>query len=265
MNEPSLMIEKIQNSILHLTLNRPEKRNALNIPLLTDLTNKLEKLIVNQEMRVLILDAAGPTFCAGLDLAEASHPETEKESSELLAKVFTLLPSLPQFTICVVHGAALAGGAGLACAFDYVLAAEHSQFGFPEVRRGLVAAQAGVLLRRRISEGAVRELLLLGDNISAERARDIGLINRIAPQQNLLKIAYQIAETALHGAPGAIKKTKALIEALSARSMEDEFEGALEFHRQGRLSEEAMEGMKAFLEKRQPIWDKVVESQSQSH
>lgn len=255
MNEPVLHYHLIEPSVALLTLNRPEKRNALNIPVLEALNKTLEKIKSDINQRVIILNALGSVFCAGLDLEEASRVETEKESAALLAKLFSSIAQMPQIMICVVQGAALAGGAGLACAFDYVIAAQGARFGFPEVRRGLVAAQVTAILRRQLKERQLRELLLFGESIDAQEALKIGLINCIVPEEELMSKALGMARLALKGAPGAIQKTKTLIDALSLRSMEDDLEIALEFHHAARHSPEAKEGMCAFLEKRKPLWD----------
>jgi methylglutaconyl-CoA hydratase len=256
MNESLLLHQVIEPSVTLLTLNRPEKRNALNIPLLQALNTALEDIKLDKNQRVVILSASGSVFCAGLDLSEASQIETEKESATLLAHVFSSIAQMPQIMICAVQGAALAGGAGLACVFDYVLAVQEARFGFPEVRRGLVAAQVTAILRRQLKERQIRELLLFGESISSEEALKIGLINRVVGKEELLARALEIAKLAMQGAPGAIQQTKTLIDALSLRSMEDDLEITMEFHHAARHSDEAQEGMHAFLEKRKPSWDR---------
>jgi methylglutaconyl-CoA hydratase len=252
--EPILIHQSIESSIVLVTLNRPQKRNALNIPLLHAFCALFEKLREDSSLRVIILQGTGPIFCAGLDLLEASQREHEKESSSLLAKVLPLIYQMPQITIAAVHGAAFGGGAGLACAFDYAIAAEGTLFGFPEVMRGLVAAQVNALLRRQLNERHIRELLLFGESFGADKAREIGLINCVVSKEKLLQNAIQAAKKALKGAPGAIHQTKILIEALSTRSIEDDLDLAMDFHQAARQSAEAKEGISSFLEKRQPSW-----------
>jgi len=255
MDQPLVLHQTIEPSITLITLNRPEKRNALNIPLLQALQSMLENLRLDHKQRVIIVNGAGPVFCAGLDLLEAIHLESENESSSLLAQVLSSIYQMPQITISAVHGAALAGGAGLACACDYVVAAKGTRFGFPEVRRGLVAAQVTALLRRQLGERQLRELILFGESIEADKAKEMGLINRVVSSEDLMSAAIEAAKIAQKGAPGAIHQTKILIEALSTRGIEDDLDIAMEFHHEARHSVEAVEGIKAFMEKREPNWN----------
>ena len=256
MDQPLILQQAIEPGVALLTLNRPDKRNALNIPLLKALSSVLENIRKDTSQRVIIVNGAGPVFCSGLDLQEAGQIENEKESASLIGHVLTLIYHLPQVTIAAIHGAALAGGAGLACAFDFIVAAEGTRIGFPEVRRGLVAAQVTTLLRRQLNERQLRELLLIGEVFDAGKALEMGLINRLVASHKLMEEAKKIAREALKGAPGAIKETKRLIEELSPRSLTADLAIAMNFHHAARLSKEAHEGIQAFLEKRDPAWSK---------
>ena len=256
MDQSLILQQTIETSVILLTLNRADKRNALNIPLLKLLSTILETLRKDANLRVVIINGEGPVFCAGMDLEEAGQPEHEKESAALIGHVLTQLYHLPQVTIAAVHGAALAGGAGLACACDFILAADGTRFGFPEVRRGLVAAQVAALLRRQLNERQLRELLLVGEISDARKALELGLINRIVASPFLLTDAKKIAKEVLKGAPGAIRETKRLIEELSPKSLSEDLAIAMNFHHAARLSKEAQEGIQAFLEKRDPAWTK---------
>lgn len=250
---PLILKQQLEPSISLLTLNRPEKRNALNIPLLEALVSELESLRSTQ--RAIIINGAGPVFCSGLDLSESTQLVKEETSANLLAKLYTTIYEMPSLTIGAVHGAALGGGIGLACACDYVFAAPNTRFGFPEVQRGLVPAQVAGILRRQVSQRKMRELLLFGDNIEADEALRIGLINQIVAPEDLLNAAVKIAKQGLKGAPQAIHRTKVLMEALSIRGIEDDLDIAMDFHHKARHSGEAREGIQAFLEKRKPAWD----------
>lgn len=256
MDQPLILQQAIEPSITLLTFNRPDKRNALNINLLKTFSTILENLRKDSDQRAIILNGSGPVFCAGLDLNEAGQLDYEKESAALIGHVLSTLYHMPQVTIAAVHGAALAGGAGMACACDFVIAADGTRFGFPEVRRGLVAAQVSTLLRRQMNEKQLRELLLLGEIVNETKALELNLINRIVTSHNLLNEAKKIAREALKGAPGAIKETKRLIEELSPRSLAEDLAIAMKFHHAARISKEAQEGIKAFLEKRDPVWSK---------
>ncbi len=229
-----------------LSLNRPEKRNALNSELMETLVKAIQETQKIPGKRVIILKGEGPVFCSGLDLTEAS----DHTKSETLARLFHTLYTSSLVTIATVHGAAIAGGGGLMVACDYVLADPKTLFGFPEVRRGLVAAQVLVFLRRQLRERDIRELLLFGELINAEKAKGIGLINLIVDQKNLLEEALRLVDYIVLGAPQAIADTKQLLQG----QFSEELSQALEVHRQSRSSPEAQEGIAAYLEHRPPLW-----------
>jgi len=157
-------------------------------------------------------------------------------------------------TIAAVHGAAVAGGAGIMSACDFVVAAEGTRIGYPEVRRGLLAGLVMTFLRRQVGERNMRELLLGSELIKAERAKEIGLVNRVVAQDDLIGEAQKFADSVLQGAPKALAQTKRLIEELWWRSMKEDVDLALNYHMQARESDEAREGIAAFNEKRLPNW-----------
>lgn len=256
MNDEWILLENHYPGIISLSLNRPEKRNALNLPLLHALLQHLRQLKVNPECRVLILRGTGPIFCAGLDLQEASQDNLEGESAALLAETLQTLYQMPQVTLAAIHGAALAGGAGIACACDFIVMEESAMIGFPEVRRGLVAAQVMVFLKKKLNDNKIKELTLLGENISAQRAYDIGLATQITLSGQLLPICLDITQLVLKASPKAVEVTKELIETLSPRTLSEEFAIAMKYHHAARHSPHAREGIKAFLEKCKPSWDK---------
>lgn len=251
---PNVLIEEKNPRVTCLTLNRPERRNALTIELLTELTDALDRATADSQKRVLILRGAGKVFCAGLDLNETTIAQRAHRSAELVAKTLLAISQTRLITIAQVHGAALAGGAGLMSACDFVVAAEGTKIGYPETRRGLVAALVLTFLRRQLRERDIRELLFTAELIIAERAREIGLVNRVVPPNELENETQKIVDAVLQGAPGALASTKQLIEALSPSSVRDDIERALRHHMEARESAEAAEGIAAFLEKRAPIW-----------
>src|SRR5438552_7611137 len=157
-------------------------------------------------------------------------------------------------TIAAVHGAAVAGGAGIMSACDFVVAAERTKIGYPEVRRGLVAGLVMTFLRRQVGERNMRELVLGSELIDAERANEIGLVNRVVAKDDLMNEAQKLAQSVLQTAPGALTQTKRLIEELWWRSVPDDVDLALKYHLQARESSEAREGIAAFNEKRPPTW-----------
>lgn len=249
-----ISIASITPQISVLTLNRPEKRNALNIDLLKAFLEALRSIEQIPSKRILIIQGAGPVFCAGMDLNEASQPSLSLASGEIIAQTLSALYRTSLITIAAIHGAAIGGGAGLMSACDLSIAAEGTQIGYPEARRGLVASQVMIFLVRQLRQKDLKELLLTGESITPEKAQEIGLINRVAPLASLLDEALKIAKSILKGAPKAIKKTKALIEMLYPASFEQDLAKLLKDHQEMRTSPEAMEGMKACLEKREPEW-----------
>jgi methylglutaconyl-CoA hydratase len=251
---PNVLIEKQTPQITVLTLNRPERRNALTIELLTQLDAAIKVASDQAHQRVLILRGAGAAFCTGLDLKEAADHTKAHATAEMVANTLITLSHTPLITIAAVHGAAVAGGAGIMSACDFVVAAERTKIGYPEVRRGLVAGLVMTFLRRQVGERNMRELLLGSELIDAERAKEIGLVNSVVAPDDVMSEAQRFAESALQGAPGALTQTKRLIDELWWRSAKEDVEFALKYHLQARESDEAREGIAAFNEKRKPNW-----------
>jgi methylglutaconyl-CoA hydratase len=251
---PLVLVEKQSAQVTLLTLNRPERRNALTIELMTELTAAIDEATNDETQRVLVLAGAGPAFCAGLDMNETAVPERAHESAGMVAKTLLALSQTRLITIAAVHGAAVAGGAGIMSACDFVVAAEGTKIGYPEARRGLVAGLVMTFLRRQVRERDIRELLFASELIDAERAREIGLVNRVVASAAMEKEVGTIAASVLKGAPGALAHAKRLLEQLWSTSVKEDIERALGHHMQARESEEAREGVTAFLEKRPPHW-----------
>jgi methylglutaconyl-CoA hydratase len=251
---PVVLVEKESPQISVLTLNRPERRNALTLELLTELCAAIDVASEQPEQRVIILRGAGAAFCTGLDLKEAADQTKAHATAEMVANTLITISQTPLVTIAAVHGAAVAGGAGIMSACDFVVAAEQTKIGYPEVRRGLVAGLVMTFLRRQVGERNMRELLFSGELIDAARARDIGLVNRIVSQDEVMSEAQKFAASVLQGAPSALAQTKRLVEELWWRSVRGDVDLALKYHMQARESDEAREGIAAFNEKRKPNW-----------
>lgn len=250
----SASLEIVDNEIGILTLQRPEKRNALDIPLLREILKKLEVINNFSTIRVLILRGAGKVFCAGLDLEEMQIKEATESSSSLIKSLFSTLYETPCITIAAVQGGAIAGGAGLAFASDFILSTPDAVFGFPEVRRGIVPAFVTALLKRQMNEREVKAWLLTGEFLSAQQMWDRGWLYRLAAEDSLLDESLDLAKKILQGGPHAIRHTKAFWQTLSSSSLTQDLTEAEAIHQKGRLSTEAEEGLRAFLEKRPPIW-----------
>ena len=250
MSEPLVLVDLTDPQISVLTLNRPDKRNALSIELIEQLRDGFTSASSDRNRRVVLIRANGPVFCAGLDLKEATDPTKAHSSAVGLFEMYRTVATSPLITVASAHGGAFGGGAGLVAACDFVVAAPDLRLGYPEVHRGLVAALVTTLLRRQLGERVVRELVLLGQTVDAARALQLGLINRIGAFDDALSLARE----ACAGAPGAIARSKRLLDSLSARTIEEDLKRALDFHLNARQSHEAAEGMKAFLEKRPLKW-----------
>jgi methylglutaconyl-CoA hydratase len=251
---PTILIEKQSPQVMVVTLNRPERRNALTLELLTELSAAVNLASEQPEQRVLILRGAGAAFCTGLDLKEAADQTKVHATAEMVANALITISQTRLVTIAAVHGAAVAGGAGIMSACDFVVAAERTKIGYPEVRRGLVAGLVMTFLRRQVGERNMRELLFAGELIDAARAKEMGLVNRVVALDDVMSEVQKFAASVLQGAPGALAQTKRLVEELWWRSVKDDVDVALRYHMQARESAESREGIAAFNEKRKPNW-----------
>lgn len=244
-----------------ITLNRPDRRNALNRQLVTDLHAAFVRASADTAARYVILTGAGAAFCAGMDLAELSatldepnEAEIVQEDAERLSSLYELIYAMPKPTIAAVNGAAVAGGAGLMTVCDLAIANPTAKFGYPEVRRGLVAAMVMPHLLRHIGERAARDLLLRGDLIDANEALRIGLINGLAPSADILPYVMQWAKGLAESGPMALARTKELLRQfgnVSHLRAEATRGSAL-----ARLTVECKQGLRAFLDKRSAPWVK---------
>jgi methylglutaconyl-CoA hydratase len=246
--------------VVVLTLNRPERRNALGSELIDQLSDALGHADHEPGVRAVVITGAGPAFCAGMDLKEivdpAEIPEAEKSAVERAQAIADLLSQVHQMskpTIAALNGDALAGGAGLATACDFVIAAESARLGYPEVRRGLVAAMVMHDLVRQVGERRARWLLLTGMPIGAVEAERWGLVNRVVPANSCLDEAIDLGHALVGSAPRAIETTKRLIAEASGGP--PDLRGAAAITAQAQVSEDAREGIRAFLEKRPTEWE----------
>lgn len=254
MTTPLVLIEPLEPGVSIVTFNRRERRNALSISLMRDLCEAIQSLAADPRERVVILRGAGPAFCAGLDLQEAADPQLIDASADGVKRVLSTIRETSLITICAAHGGAIAGGAGVMAACDLAVAADDLKIGFPEVRRGLVPALVSTVLCGKLRDSDVRELFLLGELISAKRALEIGLVQRVVPASQVFDEAQRLARTVLLGGPESIRQTKRLLNLHANLEGDDRIEEFISSHLQARRSEEAREGTAAFLEKRIPNW-----------
>jgi methylglutaconyl-CoA hydratase len=259
MSEP-LVLYEVRRPAALLTINRPDRRNALSQALIAALTDAFRRAREDAAVRCVILTAAGPSFCAGMDLAELqetlAQPATEESPvwghSLKLATLYDLMYTLPKPTIAAVNGAAVAGGCGLVTVCDLAVAAPEARFGYPEVRRGLVAAMVMPHLLRHVGERTARYLLLTGDLIDAAEACRTGLINTVVPGPQLLERAFGWARSLAEGGPNALASTKTLLHQFSRQALS--VEEAARASAAPRLTEECRQGLEAFFARRPAPW-----------
>ena len=216
----------LADGVLTLTLDRPEKRNALSAAMVEALHVALERADLDAEARVVVLRGAGKDFCAGADLdellASADLTLAENEATALrLGALFGRMRALPKPVLAVVQGRALAGGAGLVTACDIAVAGAGAELGYPEIQRGFVPAMVMTLLRRAAGEKAALDLVLTGRLLGAEEARGIGLMSRVVPDAELDREAAALARTLAATSPSALALTKQLFYQLDGRTVDD--------------------------------------------
>ncbi|MGI8557337.1 MAG: crotonase/enoyl-CoA hydratase family protein [Solirubrobacteraceae bacterium] len=248
---PAVLTERRDGGVLLITLNRPEARNAVNVPLAEGIAAALDELDADDALSVGILTGAGGGFCAGMDLKAFVRGERPWVGDRGFAGIVQRASEKPR--IAAIEGFAVAGGLEIALACDLIVAARGAKLGVPEVKRSLVAA-GGALLRlpARVPLNIAMELTLTGDPITAERAAEIGLVNRLADPEHAVEVALELAQQITPNAPLALRASKRV---LLAGWPEADF-----WERQGEVtqpvfeSEDAREGATAFAEKRQPVW-----------
>jgi methylglutaconyl-CoA hydratase len=246
------------SAIATLTLNRPDKRNAVSYELIDDLIRSLEEAS-NSGARVLILTGAGKAFCSGLDLDNLKAligrtAEQNLEDSRTMARLFRSLYEFPKPTIAAVNGAAIAGGAGLALLCDFTLAVPEAKFGYTEVRIGFVPAIVSTFLLRQVGEKIARDLLLTGRIFDAPEALKMGLINEIVASEKLLERAGELAAQLAENSPLSLFYTKRLLTDHARAELDLQIEAAIRENAGIRESADFREGIESFLEKRKPNW-----------
>ncbi len=261
-----LVLHEMRPPAVVLTLNRPDRRNALSRSLIAALSDAVARAAADPAVRCLILTGAGSSFCSGMDLAElqesvgagSSRPHAQGKDSPVwddalgLANLYDRIYTCPKPTIAAVNGAALAGGAGLVSVCDLAVAVAEARFGYPEVRRGLVAAMVMPHLLRHVGERTARYLLLTGELIDAEEALRAGFVNAVAPAGRLMETAHGWARSLAEGGPNALARTKELLRQFSRQAVS--VEEAAKASAAPRLTEECREGLEAFFAKRPAPW-----------
>ncbi len=249
---------EIDAQIATLTLNRPEKRNAISRLMMDELLVALDE-VDGSPAGAVIMTGAGKAFCAGMDLEElkaltSQTPEQHREDSRRIADLLRRVYSYPKPLIAAVNGPAIAGGCGLATLADFTLAAPEATFGYTEVRIGFMPAIVAVFLLRQIGDKHARDLLLTGRIAGAEEAYRLGLVSEIVPPERLLHRAHELAGALLGVSPTSLTFTKRLLHQISETELNRELDLAVEENARIRSTADFREGLASFLEKRKPHW-----------
>lgn len=247
-----------QGRIATVTLNRPEKRNALSRQLIAELEEALTA-IERSAAEVVVLTGAGKAFCAGMDLEElksmaAQSPEENLEDSRRTARLFRRLYEFPRPTIAAVNGAAIAGGLGLATMCDFTLAAAEAKLGYTETRIGFIPALVASILVWQVGHKTARDLLLTARLLDAGEAERLGLVNQVVPGGQVLERAHALAEQLLENSPSSLRATKQLLNRFLAEALDRGIELAVHENAGIRQTADFREGVASFLEKRKPRW-----------
>jgi methylglutaconyl-CoA hydratase len=246
------------NRVATITLNRPDKRNAISYELIEDVSAALEE-VAHSSALVLVLTGAGKAFCSGMDLENLKalvgrSTDQSVKDSETMARLFRSLYDFPRPTIAAVNGAAIAGGCGLATLCDFTLAVPEAKFGYTEVRIGFIPAIVSIFLLRQIGEKHARDLLLTGRIIGADEAHRIGLINEIVPAEQLMQRARKLALELMENSPASLVSTKRLLSDHARVELASQIQSAVRENAAIRATADFREGISSFLEKRKPVW-----------
>ena len=248
----------LDSALATITLNRPDKRNAVSYELIDDLIRALDE-VSKSSARILILTGAGKAFCSGLDLDDLKAligrtPAQNLKDSRTMVSLFRSLYEFPKPTIAAVNGAAIAGGTGLALLCDFTLAVPEAKLGYTEVRIGFVPAIVSTFLLRQVGEKIARDLLLTGRIFDAAEALKMGLINEIVPAEKLLDRARELAALLAENSPLSLLHTKRLLTDHARAQLDTQMETAIRENAGIRESADFREGITSFLEKRKPKW-----------
>ncbi len=241
-----------------ITLNRPDKRNAISPAMIDDLLAALDEA-ERGPARVVILTGAGKAFCAGMDLEALRELATQTQeqhvaNAERMGKMFYRVYSFPKPLIAAVNGAAIAGGTGLATLADFTLAVPEAKFGYTEVRIGFLPAVVSVFLLRQVGEKITRELLLTGKIFDAAEAHRLGLVTELVPQEKLMESARELAQSLIASSPTSLRLTKRIILRWNEKEIERDLAIAIRESAEIRRTADFREGLASFLERRKPEW-----------
>lgn len=249
------ILYEVHAGIARITLNRPEKRNALDGEMVAELKSVFSASAADDSCRVVLLTGAGTDFCSGADLANLE--KTARNSvldnmadARATADLFLMMRNHPRPVIAAVQGRALAGGCGIASACDIILAAQSAQFGYPEVNIGFVPAMVMAILRRSVSEKAAFELVVTGEMVSAARAHEIGLVHRVFGDDQFSSEVEAYVATLAAKSASAVMLSKRLLYNMDSMSLEAALQAGVEINAIARQTEDCRKGVERFLKKR---------------
>lgn len=245
-------------AVATITLTRPEKRNAISTQMIEELLGALAE-IESTSARAVIITGSGSAFCSGMDLDALKNlaqqsPIQNLEDSRRMAKMFRRIWSYPKPLIAAVNGAAIAGGCGIATLCDFTIAVPEAKFGYTEVRIGFIPAIVSVFLIRQIGEKRARDLLLTGRILTAEEAKQFGLVNHLVEPAKLMDAARIYAAALIESSPSSIERAKRLLTESVAAEVDAALARAVAENASIRATADFREGLASFLEKRRPIW-----------
>ena len=254
----STLLLDYDEKIATITLNRPEKRNAVSTQMIAEIQTALDEIERNH-MRVVIITGTGTAFCAGMDLEmlaaiACQSPQENQEDSRRMARMFRRIWSFPKPMIAAVNGYALAGGCGIATLCDFTIAVPEAKFGYTEVRIGFLPAIVSVFLTRQIGDKRARDLLLTGRLVEAKEAKELGLINEIVAPEALMARAHELSEMLIAASPSSLTRAKRLLTTAEAAEIDAELERAVLENARIRCTPDFKEGLASFLERRKPVW-----------
>jgi methylglutaconyl-CoA hydratase len=247
-----------EDRVATITLNRPEKRNAVSFQLVDDLVAALAA-IEKSDSQVVIITGAGKAFCAGLDLEElksliGKSEEQNVKDSQTMANLFRTIYDFPKPTIAAVNGAAIAGGTGIATMCDFTLAVPEAKFGYTEVKIGFVPAIVSSYLVFQVGHKIARDLLMTARLFDAAEAHRYGLVNEIVAAEKLMARARELANVLLENSPSSVQATKKLINGFIKEQLDLQVAAAVKDNARIRTTTDFKEGVSSFLEKRKPVW-----------
>lgn len=250
----------LDNRVGYITLNRPEKRNALNLEMVDGLKSAFDQAAADPQAKVIVLRARGEAFCAGADLAylqelqQFTFDQNLADSRNLMS-LYLKMYTLPKVIIAQVEGHALAGGSGLVTVCDFAYAVPEAKFGYTEVRIGFIPAIVSAFLIRKIGEGRAKDLLLSGRLIEAREAAGLGMITRVADKSTIVSEVTNLAQQLVHTASGqSLAATKSLIDQVQGLPLAEALELAARRNAEARETDDCRKGIESFLQKRELKW-----------